>query len=98
MKTRTLCACQPQADMISAKVAPLARPIISRIFAPLPWLFGAFLLFAVFFSLAAPALGLAALPLFRRAARAGSARESTPLRRLPRRATVDGASCRRSSG
>jgi hypothetical protein len=65
MKPRTLCACQSQADIISAKVAPLARPIISRIFAPLPWRFGAFLLFAGFFSLAAPALGLAALPFFR---------------------------------
>src|SRR5216684_8731525 len=35
MKPRTLCACQSVAFMISARVAPLARPIISRIFAPL---------------------------------------------------------------
>jgi hypothetical protein len=34
-KPRTLCACQSVAFMISASVAPLARPIISRIFAPL---------------------------------------------------------------
>jgi hypothetical protein len=35
MKPRTLWACQPAVFMISARVAPLARPIISRIFAPL---------------------------------------------------------------
>src|ERR1700674_1606400 len=35
MKPRTLWACQSVAFMISARVAPLARPIISRIFAPL---------------------------------------------------------------
>src|SRR5215468_5648160 len=32
---RTLCACQSVAFMISARVAPLGRPISSRIFAPL---------------------------------------------------------------
>src|SRR5215468_11342817 len=32
---RTLCACQSVAFMISARVAPLGRPINSRIFAPL---------------------------------------------------------------
>src|SRR5712691_11753800 len=35
MKPRTLWACHSVAFMISARVAPLARPIISRIFAPL---------------------------------------------------------------
>src|SRR5688572_30416658 len=35
MKPRTLWACQSAAFMISASVAPLGRPIISRIFAPL---------------------------------------------------------------
>src|SRR2546429_490736 len=35
MNPRTLWACQPSAFIISASVAPLARPIISRIFAPL---------------------------------------------------------------
>src|SRR5713226_8030446 len=35
MKPRTLCACQSVAFMISARVAPLARPIMSMIFAPL---------------------------------------------------------------
>src|ERR1700722_20069873 len=35
MKPRTLCACQSVAFWISARVAPLARAIISRIFAPL---------------------------------------------------------------
>src|SRR5215510_15317792 len=34
-KPRTLCACQSVAFMISARVAPLGRPISSRIFAPL---------------------------------------------------------------
>src|ERR1035437_970096 len=42
MKPRTLCACQPQTDIISARVAPLARPIICRIVAPLLSLGGAF--------------------------------------------------------
>src|SRR5437763_306425 len=65
MKPRTLCACQLQTDMISERVAPFARPIISRIFAPLPCLRGALLLFAGFFSLAVPVLDLAALPVFR---------------------------------
>src|SRR5262249_12589831 len=32
---RTLCACQSVAFMISARVAPLGRPISSRILAPL---------------------------------------------------------------
>src|SRR5579872_30297 len=35
MNPRTLCACHSVAFIISARVAPLARPIISRIFAPL---------------------------------------------------------------
>src|SRR6202167_3904538 len=35
MKPLTLWACQSVAFMISARVAPLARPIISMIFAPL---------------------------------------------------------------
>src|ERR1019366_8174783 len=35
MKPRTLCACHSVAFMISARVAPLARPISPRIFAPL---------------------------------------------------------------
>src|SRR6266852_5259308 len=47
MKPRTLCACQSVAFMISARVAPLARPIISRIFAPLLSARGALLAGAV---------------------------------------------------
>src|SRR5215471_20668504 len=35
MNPRTLCACQFVTFMISPRVAPLARPINSRIFAPL---------------------------------------------------------------
>ena len=35
MNPRTLWACQSVAFMISARVAPLARPTISKIFAPL---------------------------------------------------------------
>src|SRR5277367_3518134 len=35
MNPRTLCACHSVAFIISARVAPLARAIISRIFAPL---------------------------------------------------------------
>src|SRR5260370_22599562 len=35
MKPRTLCACQSVAFMISARVAPFARAIMSMIFAPL---------------------------------------------------------------
>src|ERR1019366_7872849 len=35
IKPRTLCACQSVAFMISASVAPFARAVISRIFAPL---------------------------------------------------------------
>ncbi|MFY9724303.1 MAG: hypothetical protein WAJ87_02355, partial [Bryobacteraceae bacterium] len=35
MNPRTLCACHPAAAMISGRVAPFARPIISRIWAPL---------------------------------------------------------------
>src|SRR5688500_14327917 len=35
MNPRTLCACHPVASISSASVAPLARPISSRIFAPL---------------------------------------------------------------
>ncbi len=37
MNPRTLCACHPAAAMISASVAPFARPIIARIRAPLLW-------------------------------------------------------------
>src|ERR1700674_2990490 len=73
MKPRTLWACHSVAFMISARVAPLARPIISRIFAPLLSARGALALlavdlaaflpaFAVFFG--AAALALVALAVF----------------------------------
>ena len=57
MKPRTLCACQSVAFMISARVAPLGRPIISMIFAPLLSARGELVLFAAaglaaFFALA----------------------------------------------
>jgi hypothetical protein len=55
MKPRTLCACESVAFMISASVSPLARAIISRIFAPLLSARGA----AAFLA----AVGLAALLL-----------------------------------
>src|SRR6266853_937520 len=53
MKPRTLWACQSVAFMISARVAPLARPIISRIFAPLLSARGALALLAGAVDLAA---------------------------------------------
>src|SRR5688572_7546621 len=67
MKPRTLCACQV-AFMISARVAPLARAIISRIFAPLLSARGAlaFLVaagFAAFFAALASFFGAAAFVL-----------------------------------
>src|SRR5579871_169743 len=46
-KPRTLWACQSVAFMISASVAPFARPIISRIFAPLLSARGVLAFFAV---------------------------------------------------
>jgi hypothetical protein len=61
MKPRTLCACQPVAFMISARLAPLARPIISRIFAPLLSARGALVFFAD--AGLAPFFGAAALAL-----------------------------------
>src|SRR5215471_18770209 len=61
---RTLCACQSVALMISARVAPLGRPISSRILAPLPSARGVFS--AAFFVPLADflAAGLAALAPF----------------------------------
>jgi hypothetical protein len=59
---RTLCACQSVAFMISASVAPLGRPISSRILAPLLSVRGVSVL-AAFFA-AFLAAGLAALALF----------------------------------
>src|ERR1700720_392242 len=53
MKPRTLWACQPAVFMISVRVAPLARPIISRIFAPLLSARGALALLAGAVDLAA---------------------------------------------
>jgi hypothetical protein len=62
MTPRTLCACHPVAFMISARVAPLARPIISMIFAPLLSARGALAL-AAFFAVLAPFFGaVLALP------------------------------------
>src|SRR5215472_13940641 len=64
-KPRTLWACQSVAFIISAKVAPLGRPISSRIFAPLLSARGALAPLAAFL----PALasffgaGLALLPV-----------------------------------
>src|SRR5262249_9325852 len=60
---RTLCACQSVAFMISARVAPLARPIKSRILAPLLSARGVFSALAAFFA-AFLVAGLAALALF----------------------------------
>src|SRR5713226_1223474 len=67
MKPRTLWACQSVAFMISARVAPLARPIISRIFAPLLSARGAVALLAgaAFLPAFAAFLGAAALAVFR---------------------------------
>src|SRR5580658_5447428 len=66
MKPLTLCACQSVAFMISARVAPLARPIMSMIFALLLSARGALASFlraglAAFF---AAALALARLAVF----------------------------------
>src|SRR5215467_14372628 len=59
---RTLCACQSVAFIISARVAPLGRPINSRIFAPLLSARGAFASFtAGFAGLLATLAGFAAL-------------------------------------
>src|SRR6266851_4755814 len=68
MKPRTLCACQSVAFMISARVAPLARPIMSMIFAPLLSARGALVFFAgaglaAFFAALAAFFGAAALVL-----------------------------------
>ena len=68
MKPRTLWACQPVAFIISARVAPLARPIISRIFAPLLSARGALAFFAAaglvaFLATLASFFGAAALVL-----------------------------------
>src|SRR5712691_10610813 len=69
MKPRTLWACHSVAFMISASVAPLARPIISRIFAPLLSARGALLAGAVGLAAFLPAFaaffGAAALALAR---------------------------------
>jgi hypothetical protein len=69
-EARTLWACQSVAFMISASVAPLARPIISMIFAPLLSARGAVVFFAgaglaAFFALASffGAAGLVLAPL-----------------------------------
>jgi hypothetical protein len=67
MNPRTLCACQSVAFMISARVAPLAHPIMSRIFAPLLSARGAAALRSglwAFLPAVAPFLGAAALALF----------------------------------
>src|SRR5208282_5681636 len=68
MKPLTLWACQSVAFMISASVAPLARAIMSRIFAPLLSARGAATLrsvfLAVFFALPS-VLDLAPLAVFR---------------------------------
>ena len=69
MKPLTLWACQSVAFMISARVAPLARRIMSRIFAPLLSARGAVALaarsgFAAFLLALASFLGAAALALF----------------------------------
>src|SRR5271155_1507219 len=64
MKPLTLWACQSVAFMISARVAPLARAIMSRIFAPLLSARGAAALrsgLAAFFAALAAFLGLAPL-------------------------------------
>src|SRR5580692_402393 len=63
MKPRTLCACQSVAFMISASVAPLARAIMSRIFAPLLSARGAVAFLLSFAPALAAFLGVAALAL-----------------------------------
>src|SRR5687768_14402614 len=67
MKPRTLWACQSVAFMISVRVAPLARPIISRIFAPLLSARGALAFLAAglsaFLTALAPFFGAAGLVL-----------------------------------
>src|SRR5271167_3940461 len=66
MKPLTLWACQSVAFMISARVAPLARAIMSRIFAPLLSARGAADLrsgLAAFFAALAAFFGAAALAL-----------------------------------
>ena len=66
MKPLTLWACQSVAFMISARVAPFARPIISRIFAPLLSARGALALrsgLAAFLLALASFFGAAALAL-----------------------------------
>src|SRR5689334_4935516 len=69
MNPRTLWACQSVAFMISARVAPFARAIMSRIFAPLLSARGAVALaarsgLAAFLLVLASFLGAAALALF----------------------------------
>src|SRR5271169_1270408 len=67
MKPLTLWACQSVAFMISARVAPLARPIMSMIFAPLLSARGAVALrsgLAAFLLALAAFLGLAPLAVF----------------------------------
>src|SRR6266852_3427654 len=68
MKPLTLWACQAVAFMISARVAPLARPIMSTIFAPLVSARGALASFvraglAAFLPALASFFGVAALVL-----------------------------------
>src|SRR5579863_2059468 len=68
MKPLTLWACQSVAFMISARVAPLTRPIISMIFAPLLSARGAMASFlraglVAFLATLAPFFGAAALAL-----------------------------------
>src|SRR5580704_18781138 len=62
-KPRTLWACQSVAFMISASVAPLARAIMSRIFAPLLSARGAVAFLLSFAPALAAFLGVAALAL-----------------------------------
>src|SRR5688572_19543515 len=63
MNPRTLWACQPVAFMISVRVAPLARAIIPKIFAPLLSARGALAFLAAglaaFFAVLAPFFGAA---------------------------------------
>jgi len=67
MKPRTLCACQSVAFMMSARVAPLARAIISRIFAPLLSARGAAtFLAALGLAVFSPAFATALVAFFRR--------------------------------
>src|SRR5579883_2481229 len=64
MNSRTLWACQSVAFMISARVAPFGRPIISRIFAPLLSARGVAALRPDFAAAFLPALSLAAVAAF----------------------------------